>query len=53
MKLVGGTPGLGMMGGIPDPPGVECGGCRGGPDREDGGMEGPGGGGYDDGAPMG
>lgn len=38
MKLVGGTPGLGMGG---SPPGVDDGGCKGGPDKLAAGTEGP------------
>lgn len=41
MKLVGGTPGLGMGG---SPPGVDDGGCKGGPDKLADGTEGPAGG---------
>lgn len=40
MKLVGGTPGLGIGG---RPPGVEEGGGSGGPDKLAAGIEGPGG----------
>lgn len=38
MKLVGGTPGLGMGG---SPPDVDDGGCKGGPDKLAAGTEGP------------
>lgn len=48
MKLVGGTPGLGI-GGIP--PGVEDEGCRGGPDKLAADIGGPGGG-QAEGPPM-
>lgn len=41
MKVVGGTPGLGMEG---SPPGVDDGGCKGGPDKLAAGKEGPAGG---------
>lgn len=49
MKLVGGTPGLGIGG---RPPGVDDGGCSGGPDKLAAGTEGPGGGNAE-GLPMG